>query len=313
MACKRSAVRSRLVPPFELWSLSPSSRGLGHCPFTAVTGVRIPLGMPVYMKLASLLTWAKGLNINMTHVRILLAKELGLSFNHTFTQGELDVSGSSLKQKLMLLQTGYPLDYIMGSSEFMGVEYYVNEHTLLPRSETASLVRQIVSRHKKINSILELGVGSGAISISLARELEAKVDGVDLCEHALKVANKNLEQAGSQNVKFWQSNWFSNVTSSYDLIFSNPPYCDREDPYLTSTRYEPISAIVSAEQGYKDLKHIIANSVDYLRNNGWLYVEHGYDQSEQVIDMFLEHQYTDVGHLIDDHNIRRGVYGRKPD
>ena len=292
--------------------MSPSSRGLGHCPFTAVTGVRIPLGMPIYMKLASLLTWANGIGVNMRNARVLITHELNITINETFTLNDLEIPDLLvLKKQLLLLQSGYPIEYIIGKAEFLDLEFIVDPNTLIPRSETAEIVKQIINNHKGVRTVLELGVGSGAISISIAKYLNCRVDGIDRSNLALDVANRNLQAQNLSNVKFWNSDWFEQVNNKYDLIISNPPYCDQNDPNLTSIEYEPIGALISEDRGYKDLRHIIENSGRYLNSDGWLYVEHGYNQSDEIIEIFKQNNYTEIDFIIDEYNIKRAVFGKK--
>ncbi|MBN6070978.1 peptide chain release factor N(5)-glutamine methyltransferase [Aggregatibacter actinomycetemcomitans] len=167
--------------------------------------------------------------------------------------------------------------------------------------------------------ILDLGTGTGAIALALASALKPiaqkhavplDIIGVDLTPEVVALAKSN----GAKNqleVAFMQSRWFENVTGKFDLIVSNPPYIDAHDEHLAQgdVRFEPLSALVAAEEGYADLHHIIANAPKFMRENGYLLVEHGWQQGEKVRSIFQENFWSAVETLRDYGNNERVTLG----
>ncbi len=152
---------------------------------------------------------------------------------------------------------------------------------------------------------MDLGTGSGAIALALGSECPAwHILAVDSSIEALKVAEVNKERCEIKNIVFNQSDWFQGIAVSekcFDVIVSNPPYIDETDPYLCNKvrAYEPVSALISAKKGFEDLEKIIFNSCNYLNNNGKLYVEHGFQQGDQVASFFKEAGFLEVKKLYD--------------
>lgn len=187
-----------------------------------------------------------------------------------------------------------PVAHILGERDFWSFSLIVNQHTLIPRADTEILVEQALAKlvEKPDARVLDLGTGSGAIAIAIASEFpNAKVTATDASAEALSVAKQNLEQLGL-NIKLFHGEWFCPLRrcEKFDLILSNPPYIRDQDPHLKQgdLPYEPITALVSGKDGLNDIRHIINHAPDYLTNNGWLMLEHGYDQADAVRDLLLE-------------------------
>ena len=193
---------------------------------------------------------------------------------------------------------GYPIAYLTKQKDFWGHTLYINDNILIPRPETELLVEKALKLISifSLNKILELGTGSGAIAIAIASEKpNVNIKATDIKDNIIKIASKNADLYEIKNIKFVKSNWFSDIKkNNFDLIVSNPPYVSGDDPVLRNSdiRFEPVSALVSGNDGLDDLKKIIRESSNYLKNNGWLVVEHAYDQGAKVRKLFLENKFT---------------------
>ena len=206
----------------------------------------------------------------------------------------------------------------MGYEEFYGYKFLVDESVLIPRPETELLVEEIIklSKSKENVKILDIGSGSGAISITLAKELKSSwVLGVDISDKALKTANKNRELNEVKNVKFKKSDVFSEVDyKEFDVIVSNPPYIPYEE-YLELMpevkEYEPKIALTAEENGLYFYKKIVKEGMDYLLYGGILAFECGYQQAQTIFLMMKERGYKNIRILKDYSNIERMVLGEK--
>lgn len=202
------------------------------------------------------------------------------------------------KQLLDRRASHYPLQYITGQQEFMGHTFIVNEHVLIPRQDTETLVEDIINQVKQPNSLLDMCTGSGCIAISLALALHPSVAvGVDISSEALLVAKENGKRLGGQ-VEFIESDLFANVTGTYDLIVSNPPYiatdiCQTLMPEVRE--HEPMLALDGAEDGLFFYEKIIDQARDYLNEDGWLFFEIGYDQGDKIFAILEQYEeYSNI-------------------
>ncbi|MCY4420498.1 MAG: peptide chain release factor N(5)-glutamine methyltransferase [Gammaproteobacteria bacterium] len=182
---------------------------------------------------------------------------------------------------------GKPLAYISGQKEFWSLDFSVNEDVLIPRPETELLVEialQSIPEQKSLR-ILDLGTGSGAIAIAIAKERsQCSVVATDFSKPALEVAQRNAERHGTE-ITFIHSNWYENLGSDrFDVIVSNPPYVAAGDPDLDVhvKEYEPAVALVSGTSGLEALEMIISRSGRHLTPCGWLVVEHGFTQGKDI-------------------------------
>ena len=211
---------------------------------------------------------------------------------------------------------GEPIAYILGEKEFWSLPLNVSEGTLIPRPDTEILVEktlQIALEKLEENPpyfrILDLGTGTGAIALALASELslicqkkaiQLDVIGVDLMPEVVKLAQSNAEK-NQLDVQFLQSRWFEHVEGQFDIIVSNPPYIDETDEHLSQgdVRFEPRSALVASENGLADLRHLIKCAPVHLKDNGYLLLEHGWKQGEEVRSIFWQNHWQGVATIRD--------------
>lgn len=186
---------------------------------------------------------------------------------------------------------GVPVEYLINNKEFWGIDFFVNNSVLIPRPETELIVEYLINKikssKKEVFRVLDLGTGSGCISIALKSELKERVniDAVDLSTDALKVAKLNAQNE-KVKINFFESNWFEGVKEKYDFIISNPPYVILDDPNNSiNLKYEPSLALYSRDSGLADIKNIITNN-SFMKENGELLIEFGYNQKE-ILEKYL--------------------------
>ena len=238
---------------------------------------------------------------------ILLAHALQKNRSYLYAWPEVEPSVTELKQfEEMLAQrmNHYPVAYSVGYQEFWSLTLTVSPAVLIPRADTELLVETALEKLQAIKSpkILELGTGSGAISLALATErADANITATDLSDSALEIAKLNRQSLNIDNLTFLRSDWFKSVPpSGYDLIISNPPYIDPEDEHLTTgIRYEPLSALIAANNGLGDLETITRGATHYLNPYGWLMMEHGYDQGATISALLQQYNYQNIDCLTD--------------
>jgi release factor glutamine methyltransferase len=234
---------------------------------------------------------------------------------------------------------GEPIAYILGYREFYGLNLKVTPDTLIPRPDTETLVEAALEKipldplfrrksessvvellNKKTLdsdfrrndnfSILDLGTGTGAIALAIAKHRPlTEVTGVDASESALKIAQENAQNLQIANVQFMLSNWFDALKNQrFDVVVSNPPYIAEGDKHLSSgdLPWEPYSALVPGqsfsledknaekEDGLSAIKYIISDAPNYLKPHGWLMLEHGYDQAEHVADLLAQAGFSKI-------------------
>lgn len=192
--------------------------------------------------------------------------------------------------------SGEPLQYILGTQEFMGMEFFVNPSVLIPRPETEILVEHVLEYFAgRPITALDLCTGSGCIAVSLAHfNKNAHVKGIDISEKAIETAKKNAENLGvDERVSFEVCDVFNmNSFGKYDLLISNPPYIKTEViPALSKTvrSFEPVNALDGGGNGLTFYKHIINIAPKYLPRGGMLAFEIGYDQKEAVTNLMEPH------------------------
>lgn len=199
----------------------------------------------------------------------------------------------------------YPINYLIGKKNFYGRDFYLEEGVLIPRFETEILIENILNLGVDFKNVLDIGCGSGIISITLALEMpKSNVLGVDVSKVALDVSNRNKEILKARNCEFKESNLYSSVKGKkFDLIVSNPPYINKEDMKLLDERIkkEPELALYGGEDGLEFYRAIIEKSHEHLNKNGYIAFEIGYDQGESLKELLSNNDYTDIN-LIKDYN-----------
>ncbi len=190
-----------------------------------------------------------------------------------------------------------PLQYILGETEFYGYKIIVNKRVLIPRPETELLVEKIINEEKKASSMLEIGTGSGAIVIALAKNLDnIKIDAIDILKDVLKIAEQNAK-LNNVEINFFQSDIFENVTDKYDLIISNPPYIsqtDYEELPVEIKDFEPKSALQAMNNGLYFYKEILKYAKEHLTKSGKIYFEIGYDQAKKITEIAKENGFSNI-------------------
>jgi release factor glutamine methyltransferase len=213
---------------------------------------------------------------------------------------------------------GEPVAYLLGQREFFGLSFNVTPAVLIPRPDTEILVEtalELISQQQAAR-VLDMGVGSGAITIAIAKQRpRAQVLGIDHSQAALDVAKGNAEALGAGNAEFRLSHWFSALDGEqFDIIVSNPPYIAADDPHLAQgdLRFEPSSALASGADGLDDIREIVAQAPRHLKTQGWLLLEHGYDQAEKVADLMRSQGFEEIRSVTDLSAILRVTLGKKP-
>ena len=185
-----------------------------------------------------------------------------------------------------------PAQYIIGHAEFFGMQLKVDERVLIPRPETEELLELILAENLKDNlKVLDIGTGSGAIALALAKNRpDWSVTAADISQDALDLSMENANDQ-NLNLSFIKSDCFSEISSKYDIIVSNPPYISREDQEevgLNVLHSEPHLALFADEDGLSIYRRIAEDSKDYLNDGGKIYLEIGYKQGQSVPDLFMK-------------------------
>ena len=219
---------------------------------------------------------------------------------------------------------GEPIAYILGYREFYGLHLKVSPVTLIPRPDTETLVDALLSKitmkecHKQDSNkpvtVLDLGTGTGAIALAIAKNRPAiSVFAVDSSQAVLNIAIENAKNLAIHNVQFILSDWFNALTDfKFDFIVSNPPYIEENDAHLLQgdLRFEPLSALASGLDGLDDIRQIIAETPQYLNPNGWLMLEHGYNQADAVATLLNQAGFSEISHVMDLSGIKRVTVGQ---
>ena len=210
---------------------------------------------------------------------------------------------------------GTPLPYLLGEWSFYGRTFKVNPHVLIPRADTEILIEKALSKinvHDH-NEILDLGCGTGIIGITIALERPlSKVTLIDQSKYAIENTKENQTLHQLSNVMIQKSDWFSALDQArFDVILSNPPYLEDNDPHLSQgLEDEPLDALVSGPTGIEAIQYIIENAKNHIKQSGWLFIEHGYNQAIILKDLFEKNGYQHIENANDIHGIHRVTFAQ---
>tara|TARA_R100001244_G_scaffold4518_6_gene5608 strand:- start:24476 stop:25315 length:840 start_codon:yes stop_codon:yes gene_type:complete len=234
--------------------------------------------------------------------QVLLLHILQKPRSYLFTWPEHALSDEQQSQFNVFIQRrlkGEPVAHITGLREFWSLSLEVNATTLIPRPDTETLVEQALEIALPATAkVLDLGTGTGAIALALGSEMPNwQITAVDRVSDAVALATRNQQRLAINNVHVKQSNWFSELHGEkFNLIVTNPPYIESSDIHLNQgdVRFEPLSALVADDCGMSDIKQIITQSRDYLSSNGYLLIEHGFEQGEAVRHFFEKMAFVNI-------------------
>lgn len=248
---------------------------------------------------------------------LLLAHVLKYTRTQLHTWPEQEVSLEAQQTFKLLSEeraAGVPVAYLLGSQPFWRFDLKVTPDVLIPRPETELAVDaalELFSNDQKIK-VVDLGTGSGAIALALAYERSNwEILAIDASEAALTVARENAKNL-KLNIQLKKSNWFDELAGEqFNLIISNPPYIAPHDTHLHALRYEPQHALVAEKLGLLDLETIILQAQNYLLKNGYLILEHGFDQADAVKKLMNQNGFTEIKTLTDLARNPRVTLGKK--
>lgn len=237
--------------------------------------------------------------------RILLAYTLNVNKEYLVAHNSDEIKEENVykyNECIDRIINNVPLQYITNHQEFMKLNFYVDENVLIPRADTEILVEEVISNCKqdveKKYKILDLCAGSGAIGISISKYItNSYVLCTDISNKAIEVARKNAELNKIDNIKFMQSDMFKNIEGKFDIIVSNPPYIKKDiiSSLDKEVQNEPIIALDGGDDGLDFYRIIVNEAYNYLNENGKLFLEIGYDQKNEVIEIINQNgKYKDI-------------------
>jgi len=266
-------------------------------------------------------TWAQTLGLPRLDAQVLLLHALGRpphdrAWLLAHSDDALDASVQAIFETTVQRRLNTePMAYIVGQKEFFGLTLQVDRRVLDPRADTETLVEWALSCLADASSpdVVDLGTGSGAIALALkhARH-DATISAVDASADALAVASTNAERLGLP-VTFHHGSWLAPLDGhTFDAIVSNPPYVASDDEHLAALKHEPLSALASGVDGLDDIRIIVREASQHLKPNGWLLIEHGYDQAHAVQALLGNQGFVNVQSRPDLAGILRCTGGQWP-
>lgn len=236
--------------------------------------------------------------------------------NALYAHGDQEIEDEKMQDFLQLIEkraVHIPLQHLTGEQNFMGLDFLVNEHVLIPRQDTEILVEEIMRDLHDGIRILDMCTGSGCILLSLLHySNDCSGVGVDVSEDALAVARQNADRLAEKQAVFIQSDLFEKVEGSFDLIVSNPPYIRSQEiaGLMPEVReHEPHLALDGKDDGLHFYREIIKGAMPHLKRGGQLFFEIGYDQGEAVQALLAANGYTEIAVVKDYAGLDRVAYG----
>ena len=248
---------------------------------------------------------------------IALTYILGKSKSYVLMNQNLDLNSEQnqrLNDIINKRKDSYPLQYAIGEWEFYNIKLKVDERALIPRFETEIIVDYLIKSTITKEKILDIGTGTGAISLALAKNIKnTLVIGSDIEDRALSLACENKVLTGIKNVDFIKSDLFADISGTYDLIVSNPPYIDKKDYESLDKElyYEPKSALYGGEDGLDFYRKIISEASKYLNNQGHLVFEIGYNQKEILNNLLSKQGFVNIQNIKDFNDFDRFIIAQK--
>ena len=238
---------------------------------------------------------------------LLLSHVLDVSRSFLYANPQLPLSTHREIAFVNLLQrraAGEPIAYLTGHRAFWTLDLKVTPDVLIPRPESELLVEAALERlpREGFRRIADLGTGSGAIALAIARERpNCEVHATDCSASALELARHNARRHGLERVRFHLGHWAEPLAETFDLIVSNPPYVAGNDPHLESgdCRFEPRTALTPGADGLEAIRQIVGTVGAWLQPGGWLLLEHGYDQGEKVAELLLQQGFREISTIRD--------------
>jgi release factor glutamine methyltransferase len=266
-------------------------------------------------------TWAQTLGLPRLDAQVLLLHALGRpphdrAWLLAHSDDALDASVQAIFETTVQRRLNTePMAYITGQKEFFGLTLQVDRRVLDPRADTETLVEWALSCLADASSpdVVDLGTGSGAIALALKHARpDATISAVDASADALAVASTNAERLGLP-VTFHHGSWLAPLDGhTFDAIVSNPPYVASDDEHLAALKHEPLSALASGVDGLDDIRIIVREASQHLKPNGWLLIEHGYDQAHAVQTLMGNQGFVNVQSRPDLADILRCTGGQWP-
>ncbi|MDC6484463.1 peptide chain release factor N(5)-glutamine methyltransferase [Methylophilaceae bacterium] len=251
--------------------------------------------------------------------RFILEHSLSVNHSYLIKNYDLVIKAKKINQIMNFVSdriSRKPLAYIFKEWKFYDMKLHITPNVLIPRQDTELLVDLIINQHNEQEKIdiLDLGTGSGAIGIALGNRFKnADILLSDISLNATNIAKKNILRHRLKNVSVMQSDWFTKIPKKrFEIIVSNPPYIDESDLHLKDEGllYEPQEALISKQEGYADIIKILSLSPNFLKPNGTLYIEHGYNQHEKIHQLFLDNNFIKIKQNEDLNGIIRATSGK---
>jgi len=261
--------------------------------------------MKIKEALAKAIILLENSNTPMLDARVLLGSALHMPLERLLINYDSEISEENEQKFFKLIkrrQEFEPIAYIIGTKEFYGREFIVNNNVLIPRPDTELLIDVMakLARSQDSAKILELGCGSGAICVSLALEIiTAQITATDISEHAIETSKQNAQKHNvSKQIHFIKSDWYNNIDDNqYDYIISNPPYIDKSEQSQMAAEthmHEPELALYADDNGLSAYKIIIESACKYLKKSGILILEIGYLQKNSIVNLLEKNGFYDI-------------------